>query len=388
MSDTANTPEWSASARKEQPWISLDFTGRPGEFFKIWITNLLFTLGSCGLYGPWAWVCTRRYFLSQTRLQGSSFYFQAKAGALFLGWILISLGFGLLGLFSDLLSAGLSAVAEQLVRKPWVVLVVTGSVGLLTLLIQATAMAWLLMQSQRYNANRTTYRNLRFGFGSSNIQRQLWAEMAVLMVMGFLVVLSLGLLQPYAAWRWRRFLIKHRRFGTTAFTFTATPADFYRLHGQALPLLLLGLFGLSAPLVILLAPFLRAATPPLVWIGLLPLSPLLLLLWSCWLEAHAAALTWRSTRLGELKFECGWRVRALLRMKLVHGLLLMLSFGLAWPSVRIWATRYRLQRIRLGPAAALNTFLAAEEEQMSDLAKGAFAMGDDNGMAGLFDISL
>jgi uncharacterized membrane protein YjgN (DUF898 family) len=367
--------------------IDVSFTGRTGEYFQIWLVNTALTLATCGLYMPWARVRTRRYFLGQTRLQDSGFDYQANPWALFLGWILIGIGFSLLSSGGDLLTLGLTATIKRLVKELWVVPVLTAAMGLLLLVIQLVAVSWLMVQSLRYNASRIQYRNLRFGFGSFEARFRLWRELLALFCLRLLVPLSLGLLQPYSAWRWRRFLIRHRRFGTTPFAFTATAADFLRLHGRALPLLL----AATALPLLALGWLARGSTQAIAssWPILIPavLASLpLVLLWSCWLEARAAALTWRSTQLGELRFACRWRARDLLGLRLLHGLVLVLSLGLAWPWVRIQASRYRLRRIGISPAAALHGFLAAEEERISALAEGGFAL--DDALSGLIDVSL
>lgn len=368
--------------------------------------NLALSLASCGAYMPWARVRTRRYFLSQTRIKASGFDYQANPWALFVGWLVIGVGLTLLSNSSDLLAMGLASATKFLLKnlgsfsklEGLVEPMVSLGVGIAFLLLQVLVLSWLVMQSLRYNASKTSYRNLRFGFGSSEARFRLWRETVFLLGLRLLVPLSLGLLQPYVAWRWRRFLIRHRRFGTTPFAFTATPADFLRLHGRAFPLLLpaIATLALSGALLIMAIIKFRqfsvapVAGEPLVstW-AILPLLALtslpLLLLWSCWLEARAASLTWRCTQLGELRFACTWRARELLGMRLLHGLVLVASLGLAWPWVRIRETRYRLQRISLSPGLALDGFLAAEEERISALAEGGFAEAD--AMDGLFDIS-
>jgi uncharacterized membrane protein YjgN (DUF898 family) len=157
---------------------------------------------------------------------------------MFNGWVVIGAGFTLLSYFGDLLTMGLTSAAQLLIKGSWIgPLLSAGVVGVI-LLIQLGALCWLLVQSLRYNSSMTSYRNLRFGFGSVEARFNLWKEMVILLLLRFLVPISLGLLQPYAAWRWRRFLIRHRRFGTTPFAFTAKPSDFRRLHIRALPLLL------------------------------------------------------------------------------------------------------------------------------------------------------
>jgi len=388
-------------SRRKQESIAVNFSGRTGEYFSIWLVNTALTLASVGLYMPWARVRTRRYFLGQIRLQESGLDYQANPRAMFFGWVVIGLGFTLLSSFGDLLTMGLTSVVQRLVKGSWIVtLLSAGVVGVVIVLIQLGALSWLLVQSLRYNSSKTSFRNLRFGFGSVETRFRLWKEMVILLVLPFLVLISLGLLQPYAAWRWRRFLIHHRRFGTTPFTFTAKPSDFWRLHLQALPLLLPAIASIAtiiATLLLLLAKAIRLGTlvsgetvpwliPSVILTVMVLASIPLILIWSCWLEARAAILTWRCTHLGELRFTCAWRARDLIRLRLQHGLALVFSLGLAWPWVRIRETRYRLQRISINPATALDGFLAGEQERISALAEGSFAMDDT--MAGLIDFSL
>ena len=389
---------------RKQDSIAVNFSGRTGEYFSIWLVNTALTLASVGLYMPWARVRTRRYFLGQIRLQESGLDYQANPRAMFFGWVVIGLGFTLLSSFGDLLTMGLTSVVQRLVKGSWIVtLLSAGVVGVVIVLIQLGALSWLLVQSLRYNSSKTSFRNLRFGFGSGEARFRLWKEMLILFVLQFLVFISLGLLQPYAAWRWRRFLIHHRRFGTTPFTFTAKPSDFWRLHLRALPLLFPAIAFIAALLFFVAVAIGTAITainttgvtapsliPTVMILTVIAIAMALatiplLLVWSCWLESRAAILTWRCTHLGELRFACAWRARDLIGLRLMNGLALVFSLGLAWPWVRIRETRYRLQRISISPATALDGFLAGEQERISALAEGSFAM--DDAMAGLIDFS-
>jgi uncharacterized membrane protein YjgN (DUF898 family) len=385
---------------RNQESIAVKFSGRTGEYFLIWLVNTALTLVSIGLYMPWARVRTRRYFLGQIRLQESGLDYQANPRAMFFGWVVIGLGFTLLSSFGDLLTMGLTSAVQLWVKGSWIVPLLSAGVVGVILLIQLVTLSWLLVQSLRYNSSMTSYRNLRFGFGNVEARFNLCKEMVILLLLRFLVPISLGLLQPYAAWRWRRFLIRHRRFGTTPFAFTAKPSDFRRLHLRALPLLLPAIASIATLLLsVALAINKVISTPGVTAPSLIPSVILtviaiamaiasipLLLVWSCWLEARAATLTWRCTHLGELRFACAWRARDLIGLKLLHGLALVFSLGLAWPWVRIRETRYRLQRISVSPATALDGFLAGEQERISALAEGSFAM--DDAMSGLIDFGL
>ena len=68
----------------------------------------------------------------------------------------------------------------------------------------------LVVQALRYNASRTLYRNLRFGFGSQAEQGGLWRELLLLLVLAVLLIPTLGGLWPYLAWRWRRLSLGKR----------------------------------------------------------------------------------------------------------------------------------------------------------------------------------
>jgi uncharacterized membrane protein YjgN (DUF898 family) len=386
-------------SRRKQETIAVNFSGRTGEYFQIWLVNTALTLASVGLYMPWARVRTRRYFLGQIRLQESGLDYQANPRAMFFGWVVIGLGFTLLSSFGDLLTMGLTSAVQLWVKGSWIVPLLSAGVVGVILLIQLVTLS-LLVQSLRYNSSMTSYRNLRFGFGNVEARFNLWKEMVILLLLRILVPISLGLLQPYAAWRWRSFLIRHRRFGTTPFAFTAKPSDFRRLHLRALPLLLPAIASIATLLLSVALAFNKVISTPgvtapslipsviltVIAIAMAIASIPLLLIWSCWLEARAASLSWRCTHLGELRFACAWRARDLIRLRLLHGLALVFSLGLAWPWVRIRETRYRLQRISVSPAKALDGFLAGEQERISALAEGSFAM--DDAMAGLIDISL
>jgi len=365
---------------------ALQFSGHTLEYVRIWLANLALVVATCGIYAPWARVRTRQYFLAQTQLEGSGFEYRANPRAMVIGWIVISVGLGLLGIGKDLIASAMATAWIPSDRRE--VLLVLLSLGL-GVLSQWPLISWLLVQSTRYNASRTLYRNLHFGFGSQAQQRSLWREMLFLTALAAIQVPTLGLLWPYFAWRWRRFQIRHRRFGTTPFTFTATAADYRSLHLRALPLLLLA-FGAPLPAVGLLV----AQGQNSQQVGLL-LVLLLLgittaialgLLWSCWLEAAAARLTWRSIRLGDLSFHCTWRAGDLMRLRVGLGIAMVVSLGLAWPWVRIRNSRYRLERILISPAEALEGFLGAEAERISAMAEGAFTLEDP--LAGVLDISL
>lgn len=66
----------------------LVFSGRSGEFFRVWIVNLLLTIVTLGLYTPVARRRTARYFFDHSLVAGSPLEFTAKLRKMVLGFLM------------------------------------------------------------------------------------------------------------------------------------------------------------------------------------------------------------------------------------------------------------------------------------------------------------
>ena len=356
--------------------LALRFRGQAREYIRIWLVNVALTVATLGLYGPWARVRLLRYLHGHTQIGEHSFDYQARTGRILRARLLVLLLVAILNLIPVVLQglAGSSGVAA-------------GIQALLSLLVLLWA-PWLVLQSLRFRARCTSFRHVRFHFGVG--QRHLWREVMLLALLRLVAVpLSLGLLHPYSAWRSRRFLIGQRRYGITPFVFTARPRQFLRLHlqglgvlamaGTAVLLVLLTLAGAALLVsrglgltVTLLALSALSGLRPLLGLGLglgliFIFTVVLAPLWLTYLEVGAARLTWHHTTLGPLWIRCQWRWRELLVLRLTNALAVLFSVGLLIPWARMRGLRYRLEGLRVGPAEALDGFLAVEGD-----AAGAF----------------
>lgn len=129
----------------KQQRYSLSFTGSGGEFFKIWIVNILLTIVTVYIYSAWAKVRTKRYFYGNTVLDGSSFEYHAKPLQI---------------LLSRLVAAALFvAVSVGSSLNPVVPVVITVVLFLI--------IPWAIWRSTKFNMRMTSYRNVRFGFDGS-----------------------------------------------------------------------------------------------------------------------------------------------------------------------------------------------------------------------------
>ena len=54
------------------------FTGTGGEYFRIWIVNLILSILTLGIYSAWAKVRTNRYFYGNTQVGNTGFEYHAK----------------------------------------------------------------------------------------------------------------------------------------------------------------------------------------------------------------------------------------------------------------------------------------------------------------------
>ncbi len=69
----------------------LRFSGSGGEYFRVWIVNLLLSIVTLGLYTPWARRRTARYFYDHTVIAGSPLEFTAPLRKMVVSFILFVL---------------------------------------------------------------------------------------------------------------------------------------------------------------------------------------------------------------------------------------------------------------------------------------------------------
>ncbi|MDC5804208.1 YjgN family protein [Vibrio europaeus] len=123
----------------------IEFRGKGGEFFGIWIVNILLTIITFGIYSAWAKVRTKRYFYGNTYVDSDNFEYHAQP--------------------MQILKGRLVAVA---VLAIWAVAnTFFPVVSAVLLLVFYVALPWLLWSNARFDAAMTSYRNVHFSFDSS-----------------------------------------------------------------------------------------------------------------------------------------------------------------------------------------------------------------------------
>ena len=82
---------YTIDTRNEIEPFRLEFSGSGGEYFRVWIVNLLLSIVTLGLYTPLARRRTARYFYDHTLVAGSPLEFTAPLRKMVFGFVLFAL---------------------------------------------------------------------------------------------------------------------------------------------------------------------------------------------------------------------------------------------------------------------------------------------------------
>ena len=145
------------------------FSGTGGEYFGIWIVNILLSVLTLGVYSAWAKVRRMQFFYRNTQLAGAGFDYHGNPWAILKGRIVAS---GIMGAYYGL--AFISPIA--------------GGVAFLAVL---SAMPWFISRALRFRLYNTSYRGLRFRFTGTTGEAYI-----AFLLMPIATLLTLGLLGP------------------------------------------------------------------------------------------------------------------------------------------------------------------------------------------------
>ena len=325
-----------APAPEAQP-LAVRFTGKGGEYFRIWIVNLLLTLLTLGIWSAWAKVRKTRYFWSNTQLGGAAFHYHGNPVAILRGRLL----------------AGALFVAYSLAGR------ISVTAGMVAGAALALLAPWLFFKSIRFKFANTSHRGLRFWFDST--AGQAYAALAPAAVLGVLslgalaamqrirpgdhpnpVPLLLAELAVFALWPWLHARLKayqhgRARYGTLVFQFEPSAGAFYGLYAKtflvALPLLVLFLFAMAG--VMFAATRTGSGNLAGVKRGLIPIlvatyaSMLVVYAFAgAFFAARLQRLVWTRTHAGPVRFATSVRARGFMRVWIVNGLLTIVTLGL------------------------------------------------------------
>ncbi len=140
--------------------FDLEFSGSGGEFFRVWIVNLLLTIVTLGLYTPFARRRTAQYFYSHTMVAGSPLEFTAQQRKMVFGFLL------LVGVY---LAFNLAAETGQDTAVALILLTVAGLAP------------YLWASAMRFRLGATRWRGVRLRFAASwgEVYKASWPVFAI-----------------------------------------------------------------------------------------------------------------------------------------------------------------------------------------------------------------
>ncbi len=324
--------------------IPFQFTGKAGEYFKIWIVNILLTILTLGIYSAWAKVRRKRYFYGNTLLQDSAFEYLADPVRILKGRSIAFAVFAVYFVVTSLFPLS------------------TPVFGLLIWIL----LPWLVTEARAFNARYSAYRNIRFDFRAD------YGEAAgIYMGLLLLSVITLGIAYPYYDYRRSRFVVARSRYGTAPFALSASVKAFYVVYLKAVALAIVG--GVTASILIGviqagLASGAAGEPRTLPAYAALSFSAVMIVVylwvWS-YVKTATLNLVWSNTALAQHRLESTLKTSKMLWLYASNVLAIVVSLGLLIPWAQIRLTRYRLENLQLLSAGDLDGFVASQQDRVA-----------------------
>lgn len=352
MTDSAEAPEGAPAIH------NVEFRGRGGEYFRIWIVNLALSLLTLGLYTAWAKVRTQRYFYGNTYVAGHSFEYHASPWRILLG----------------------RAIAIALFAGYSLSVIVLPATFALWLLILGAALPWLANSSIRFNARNTSWRNVRFNFAGT------YFEAFIAYVVWTLVAFVLPFV-PYARRVQDYFYVNHHRFGGRPFTTAFSAGRIYAIYLLGFIVivgLLLGFIAVAGATVEIATHMHNILGQFSIPIGPNDFGAIVIALFALGALFVSNFVTTQVTNLsiGHTVLDGGFRLASRasgLRVAYIvttNALLTVLTLGIFYPFGRVRLARYRMSKFALIAEGDLDGFTSEALETQS-------AIGEE--IAGFFD---
>ncbi|MCE9594124.1 MAG: DUF898 domain-containing protein [Planctomycetes bacterium] len=357
MDSDSRGPVFAAGTRVER----FRFTGTGGEYFRIWIVNLLLTIVTLGIYSAWAKVRKQRYFYGHTHLAGSTFDYHARPEAILKG---------------RLIAAALLAVyvAAGEISPFLLVAVIVAYVVILP---------WIVVKALQFRARVSSWRGIRFDFDG-----QLGEAAIVFSLLLLLMPLTLGLILPYWWYRRQRFSIGELRFGATHFRFKAEVGAYYRVFLLLLAVLVgVMVVALGCAFVVALVATLADQTPPeedslsyyLVGSASYAAGLVFFSVLNGFARGWIGNLALGNTYVGEHRLRPRFDAAALAWLQFTNTLLVVVTLGLFTPWAQIRLAKYTVEHMSIALKGDLDSFVAAQAQPGS-------ATGGE--MADIFDVDI
>jgi uncharacterized membrane protein YjgN (DUF898 family) len=334
----------------------VEFSGRAGERFGIWIVNLLLTIVTFGIYSAWAKVRRNRYFFGNTTIDGRGFDYHAAGLQILIGRLIVAAGFVVLSVLSTI-----------------------PLLGLLAMLTLVALVPWLIIRGLRFQARNTSWSNVRFDFRGSYGDAFVTY---ILLPIG--VALTLYTTLPFLTRRINRFVVGGHGLGRARFEMRAGIGPFY----EALLMAIGWVVASGAVIAVLgggsvLAAFGTAGGDPdtATAIAILVVYAVIFLCLAPAATVYFAlvrnAVYANASLAGGHRFDSTVRPLPLVAIAVTNAVAVVCTLGLALPWTQIRLARYMASNTFVMPNGSLDHFAGTIERDRSAIGD---AYGDLEGL--------
>jgi uncharacterized membrane protein YjgN (DUF898 family) len=313
----------------------IEFSASAGEYFRIWIVNVMLSVLTLGIYSAWATVRTRRYFYANTRLDGEPFEYLAEPLQILTGRLI---AIALLG----------SYLLLNQFAPMW-------SLAVLVLITLLTP--WLVYSALRFRARYSSWRGLRFQFTGT-----LGQSVSRFLGLPLLIIPSLGLAYPWIKGLQHEYVATGHRFGGKRFEFTRNGGRYYAIYIAGAGIIIGAVIGGA---IVMGA---GAISPEAGTIGTVLGMTLIYagyLIGFVYIAVRLANLFWTSLALDGHRFESNLQARDLAWIYFSNTLAIIVSLGLLIPWAVVRAARYRASRLAFLASGSLDVFVAEAGAEQS-----------------------
>ncbi len=199
-------PAWSGA---DQPVQKLQYDGRLGPLYWIFLKNLLLNIITLSIYRFWGKTNVRRYAWSHMSLQGHRFEYTGRGGELFVGFLIV-IGFYIVFFVS---SAIIGLVAGELGK----------AIGPLMLAVLIPYLVFVAQYAaQNYRLTRTLWCGIRGGMTGSA-----WRYGVKGYLFALLSIITLNLATPWVSMRLTEDRFNNSYFGNAKASLRASAAPLY-----------------------------------------------------------------------------------------------------------------------------------------------------------------
>ncbi|HEU5136636.1 MAG TPA: YjgN family protein [Steroidobacteraceae bacterium] len=317
--------------------LPFEFRGNGGEYFRIWIVNLLLTIITLGIYSAWAKVRRLRYFYGNTFVDGQSFDYHGQPLAILKGRLIVVAGYVVFFITSQMFPvfAGLLAVVLALFGVPWII-----------------------MRSRKFQMRMTSYRNLRFNFHG-----QYGGAMAAFIGWYFLALFTLGILFPVWLRKRVQYSLDNSSYGNQHFSFLTDNGTYYKF---CIVTLLLGIavfvgfiavlttvFGINAMLMDI-----ESMASFGIWVVMFAFIVALLGV-AGYYQASSLNAAFGGVQVGSQYVRSYLKAWPLIGIYVSNLFAIVFTLGLYYPWAKVRQVRYQLENMAIDSDGNLEAFTAS-----------------------------